>query len=76
MDKIPGDIRVFMNFGVKVTEPNYRLENSIYLGGDLYYAHPLGIITAKKIIAELEGKSDKPKDVAESGVSRRPQIPK
>jgi hypothetical protein len=54
-DRIPGDIRTFINPGS--TDANYQNENTIYLGGGNYFAPFLGILNKQGVKDELNNKS-------------------
>jgi protein-glutamine gamma-glutamyltransferase len=50
---IPGDILYFDNPEVDPSTPQWQGENVVYMGGDLYYGHGIGITNAAKIIETL-----------------------
>ncbi|RYM05686.1 protein-glutamine gamma-glutamyltransferase [Sporolactobacillus sp. THM7-7] len=50
---IPGDVRYFKNPDVNPQTPQWQGENAVDLSGGLYYGHGIGIMTADRIIEEL-----------------------
>lgn len=52
-DFIPGDCLYFNNPQFDPKTPQWRGENTIYLGRDMYYGHGIGIRTANGIIQAL-----------------------
>ena len=52
-DYLPGDRRYFVNPDVNPETPEWQGENTIDLGGGLYYGHGMGTHKADKIIREL-----------------------
>ncbi|WP_010234689.1 protein-glutamine gamma-glutamyltransferase [Clostridium arbusti] len=52
-DYLPGDCMYFKNPQVNPLTPEWQGENVIYLGGDRYYGHGIGIESANTIINEL-----------------------
>lgn len=52
-DYLPGDCLYFKNPEFDPNTPQWRGENTIYLGKDMYYGHGIGIRTANGIIEAL-----------------------
>ncbi|WP_274363413.1 protein-glutamine gamma-glutamyltransferase [Paenibacillus thermotolerans] len=50
---IPGDCLYFDNPEVSPSTPQWQGENVIYMGGERYYGHGIGISTAERIIEVL-----------------------
>ncbi|GGF13424.1 protein-glutamine gamma-glutamyltransferase [Halobacillus andaensis] len=50
---LPGDVVYFDNPGFDPRAPQWRGENAIVVGKDLYFGHGLGIMTAKEMIETL-----------------------
>lgn len=50
---IPGDCLYFDNPEVDMSTPQWQGENVIYMGGNRYYGHGIGIATAERIIEVL-----------------------
>ncbi len=50
---VPGDCLYFDNPDVEPTTMQWQGENVIYMGGDLYYGHGIGMQSAAAIVAKL-----------------------
>ncbi len=68
-DLIPGDMRVFGDPNVPNGSP-YRFENTIYLGGDKYFAFPFGAVSKQTIIDKLVAKSAKPTEIGDNDATK------
>ena len=75
MDLIPGDMRTFYNPYFKEGSEAYRLENTLYLGDNMYFAMPLGQVSSDTLIKYLKAQSTKPETVRDIGISRRVNVP-
>jgi hypothetical protein len=68
-------MRTFYNPYFKEGSEAYRLENTLYLGDNMYFAMPLGQVSSDTLIKYLKAQSTKPETVRDIGISRRVNVP-